>query len=141
MYNTTLQWYSHKMFYFLRINTKFSFQALLLISLFHIFSRSIKIIAKCSTMTMTMPTSTTPIGESNEVQKCTWVLQETLTDLSSLLSICKIEAPWDFQPLCPHLVPHKLLLFNDMLKNENTQIFSASLYCYLCVHCPMENCT
>ena len=141
MYKTTLQWYSYKMFYFWRTNTKFSFQALLQISLFDIFSTSIKIIAKCSTMTMTMPTGTTPIGESNEVQKCTWVLQETLTDLPSLLSIFKIEAPWDFQPLCPHLVPHKLLLLNDILNNENTQIFSASLYFYLCVYCPTTRVT
>jgi len=44
-------------------------------------------------MTMAMPTGTTPIDESNEVQKCTWVLQETLTDLPSFLSIFKIEAP------------------------------------------------
>jgi len=45
-------------------------------------------------------------------------------------SIFKIEAPWYFQPLRPHLVPHKLLLLNT-LNNENTQIFSASPYSYV----------
>jgi len=71
------------------------------------------------------------------MQKCTWVLQQTLTDLSLLLSIFKIEEPWYFQPLRPHLAPYKLLLFNNILNNENTQIFSASPYCYLCVYYPM----
>ena len=69
MYKTTLQWYSHIMFYFWRTNTKFSFQALLQISLFDMFSTSIKITAKCSTVTITMPTGTTPIGDSTEDAK------------------------------------------------------------------------
>jgi hypothetical protein len=59
------------------------------------------------------------------MQKCTWVLQQTLIYLSSLLSIFKIEVPWYLKPLRPHLVPHKLLLLNNILNNENTQIFSA----------------
>jgi len=60
--------------------------------------------------------------------------QQTLTDLSSLLSIIKIEVPWYFQPPRPHLVPHKLLLLNDILNNKNTKTFSASLNCNLGVY-------
>ena len=34
-------------------------------------------------------------------------------------------------------MPHKLLLLNNILNNENTQLFLASPYCYVCVYCPI----